>query len=156
MVALFHSEAIIRNIQVQSFLDNSLPTVNVDVVQIQQVVTNLMMNAAESMLDESNENRKITIWSETNGGDRVRVGVSDCGSGIEKEDLGKMFEPFFTTKRSGLGMGLSLSHSIVEAHGGHIWAENNPDKGATFYFDLPVVGIEEAEGTTKKGILRDE
>ena len=71
------------------------------------------------------------------GGRSVQVIVRDFGPGVEEEDLSKLFEPFFTTKRSGLGMGLSLSRSIIEAHGGHIWVENNPDRGATFYFDLP-------------------
>ena len=68
----------------------------------------------------------------------VQVAVRDFGPGIEEQELHKIFEPFFTTKRSGLGMGLSLSRSIIESHGGHIWAENNPDKGITFYFDLPI------------------
>ena len=69
----------------------------------------------------------------------VQVAVRDYGPGIEEQELQRIFEPFFTTKRSGLGMGLSLSRSIIESHGGHIWAENNPDKGATFYFDLPAI-----------------
>jgi two-component system sensor kinase FixL len=69
----------------------------------------------------------------------VKVAVRDFGSGIEEQALQRIFEPFFTMKRSGLGMGLSLSRSIIESHGGHIWAENNPDKGITFYFDLPAV-----------------
>ena len=67
----------------------------------------------------------------------VVVSVRDFGPGIENNDLTKLFDPFFTTKRSGLGMGLSLSRSIIETHGGHIWAENNSDTGATFYFNLP-------------------
>jgi two-component system sensor kinase FixL len=69
----------------------------------------------------------------------VQVAVRDFGSGIEEQELTNIFEPFFTMKRSGLGMGLSISRSIIESLGGHIWAENNPDKGVTFYFDLPFI-----------------
>ena len=71
--------------------------------------------------------------------DAVQVAVRDFGPGIEEKDLDHIFEPFFTTKRSGLGMGLSISRSIIEAHGGRIWAANNPDKGVTFYFEIPVL-----------------
>ena len=134
--SLFHSEAIIRNIDVDIFFVDPLPRVNIDVVQIQQVLTNLMMNAAESMLDEVQ--KKMVIRAHIIEGNRVRVAVGDCGPGIAEEDLDKIFESFFTTKRSGLGMGLSLSRSIIEAHGGYIRVENNPGKGATFSFDLPV------------------
>lgn len=135
-VSLFHSEAIIRNIDVDTFFVDPLPGVNIDVVQIQQVLTNLMMNAAESMLAEVQ--RKMVIRAHIVEGGKVRVTVSDCGPGIADEDLGRIFEPFFTTKRSGLGMGLSLSRSIIEAHGGHMRVENNPDRGATFSFELPL------------------
>jgi two-component system sensor kinase FixL len=136
VVSLFNSEAIIRDIRVETFLTDDLPNVNIDIVQIQQVLTNLMMNAAESMIQEGRD-RKISIRTEAGGGHRARVAVSDTGTGIEEKDIGKIFDPFFTTKRSGLGMGLSLSRSIIEAHGGHMGVENNTGRGATFYFDLP-------------------
>jgi len=70
----------------------------------------------------------------------VQVAVRDFGTGIEEKELHRVFEAFFTTKRSGLGMGLPLNRSIIESHGGHIWAQNNPDRGATFFFDLPIMG----------------
>ena len=136
VVSLFNREAIIRGIRVETFLTDDLPNVNIDTVQIQQVLTNLMMNAAESMIQEGRD-RKISIRTEAGGGRRARVAVSDTGTGIEVKDIGKIFDPFFTTKRSGLGMGLSLSRSIIEAHGGRMGVENNTGKGATFYFDLP-------------------
>jgi len=103
VISLFHSEAIIRNIDVGTSFVNPLPRVNIDVVQIQQVLTNLMMNAAESMMDEVK--RKMVIRAHIVEGNKVRVPVSDCGPGIADEDLGKIFDPFFTTKRSGPGDG---------------------------------------------------
>ena len=133
---LFHSEAIIRNVRVETDFADPMPRVMINKIQILQVVINLMMNAAESMLNVS-EGGKIVLHTMATDGGAVQVAVSDFGPGVEEEDLGRLFEPFFTTKRSGLGMGLSLSRSIIEAHGGHIWVENNRDKGATFYFDLP-------------------
>jgi two-component system sensor kinase FixL len=111
--------------------------VNIDVVQIEQVLLNLMMNAMEAMPDEVGD-RKISLRSEMGENHKVRLAVSDRGTGIPAEELYSVFEAFFTTKQSGLGMGLSLSRSIIEAHGGSIWAENNPDKGATFFIELPI------------------
>jgi PAS domain S-box-containing protein len=134
--SLFHSEAIIRNVTVETDCAYQLPQLMVNKTQILQVLINLMMNAAESMVDSS-EGGRIILQARLTDGDAVLVGVRDFGPGVQEEDMRKLFEPFFTTKRSGLGMGLSLSRSIIEAHGGHIRAENNPDKGATFYFDLP-------------------
>ncbi len=134
--SLFNSEAIIRNIRVETDCANPLPSVNINKIQILQVLINLMMNAAESMLDGPG-GRKIVLRTRVIDGRAVQVAVRDFGPGVEEEGLTKLFEPFFTTKRSGLGMGLSLSRSIIEAHGGHIWVENNADRGATFYFDLP-------------------
>jgi two-component system sensor kinase FixL len=118
-------------------LADALPLVHINKVQIQQVLINLMTNAAESMTQDESADRVILLQTAASGEGVVKVAVRDFGSGIEEQALRKIFEPFFTTKRSGLGMGLSLSRSIIESHGGHIWAENNPDKGMTFYFDLP-------------------
>ncbi len=136
-VALFRSEAIIRNLRVEMDLADPLPLLKVNRVQIQQVLINLMMNAAESMTQDDSARRVIVIRTSASNGGVVQVAVRDFGPGIEEEVLKRIFEPFFTTKRSGLGMGLSLSRSIIESHGGHIRAQNNPDKGITFYFDLP-------------------
>jgi PAS domain S-box-containing protein len=138
VVSLFNSEAIIRGIRVDTCLTDDLPNVNIDIIQVQQVLTNLLMNAAESMVGDGRD-RRISIRTGAGGGRSARVVVSDTGTGIEEKDIRKIFDPFFTTKRSGLGMGLSLSRSIIEAHGGRMGVENNADKGATFYFDLPAV-----------------
>jgi PAS domain S-box-containing protein len=139
VVAFFKAEAITRKIQLDLDFADLLPGVAANKIQVQQVVLNLMMNAAESMPDTSQE-RRITIRTALSDKGRVQVAVADTGSGIEEKDLGRVFEPFFTRKRSGMGMGLSISRTIIEAHGGHIWVRNNPDKGATFFFDLPVTG----------------
>jgi PAS domain S-box-containing protein len=139
MISLFHSEAIIRNIEVEMDLADPLPLVHVDRVQIQQVILNLIMNAADIMSHSGPENRKVILQTLPIDPATVQVAVRDFGTGIAEKDLDHIFEPFFTTKRSGLGMGLSICRSIIEAHGGRIWVANNPDKGVTFYFELPVL-----------------
>jgi two-component system sensor kinase FixL len=137
-VSLFKSEAIIRDVEVDVDVAPSLPSVRVNRVQIQQVMINLMMNAAEAMETEATPHRRLIIRvCELEGS--IQAAFRDFGKGIDIPETNKLFEPFFTTKTTGLGMGLSLSRSIMESHGGHIWAENNPDKGATFYFDLPAI-----------------
>ena len=137
VVSLFNSESIIRSIKVETDYADSLPPVTVEKIQIQQVMINLMMNAAESMAMSSPGDRKIVIETGLAGDGLIRVGVRDFGQGIRQDKINSIFQPFFTTKRTGLGLGLSLSRSIVEAHGGRIRAENNKERGATFSFDLP-------------------
>ena len=141
VISLMHSEAVLRNMTIETNCDNSLPQVTCHKVQIQQVMINLMLNAAEATSRVSG-NKKIVVTTcagETGG---VRVAVRDFGTGLgEGGESTMMFEPFFTTKRTGLGMGLFLSRSIIESHGGRVWAENNSDHGASFYFTLPDSGI---------------
>lgn len=137
-VSLFHSESVIRNIRVEINVTEPLAPVMIDKVLILQVLVNLLMNAAESMDLSASADREIGLATWATDDRTVIVAVRDAGPGIEAEELSKIFDPFFTTKRSGLGMGLSLSRSIIEGHGGRIWAENNhPDRGVTFYFELP-------------------
>jgi len=140
VVSILHSEAIFRNVHIETEFDGSLPPVLADRIQLQQVTLNLIMNAAEAMSRNLPEERRIILRTEaTDHG--VRVSVRDFGLGIDKENLERLFQPFFTTKGSGLGMGLAISKSIIEAHGGRIWAENNPEVGATFVFELPISAV---------------
>ena len=136
--ALFHGEAIIRKVDIAIDLDRSLPSINGDKVQLQQVVLNLFMNAADAMAEVSETNRKIMV--RTCAIDQtVRVAVRDFGPGIDPAKLDEIFQPFFTTKSTGMGMGLSVSNSIIRLHEGRIWAENNPDGGATFFVEIPAI-----------------
>ncbi len=138
VVSILHSEAIFRNVHIETEFGGSLPPVLADRIQLQQVTLNLIMNAAEAMSRNLPEERRIILRTEATD-HCVRVSVRDFGLGIDKENLERLFQPFFTTKGSGLGMGLTISKSIIEAHGGRIWAENNPEVGATFVFELPII-----------------
>jgi two-component system sensor kinase FixL len=140
VVQLVHSDAVLRNVRVSFEADSKLPFVRGDKVQLQQVALNLLLNAFDAMKDSPANERQVVMRAETNGTGVVEVSVRDHGAGLTSDKLDKIFQPFYTTKREGLGMGLSISRSIVEAHGGRLWAENNADRGATFYFTVPVGG----------------
>ncbi len=151
VVQIFHTESIFRNVHVETEFDGSLPPVLGDKVQLQQVALNLILNAADAVSDNPPEYREIIVGSGVMG-DRIRVTVRDFGPGIEEVNLERIFQPFFTTKDTGLGMGLSVCRTIVEAHGGHIWAENNPEGGATFFIELPI--YKSGKGQEKSGELQ--
>jgi signal transduction histidine kinase len=117
-----------------------LPEVSGDRVQLQQVLLNLVMNGIEAMSGVGDERRLLSIAGQHDqiaGQPMVRIGVRDAGVGIP-ENVDRLFEAFYTTKSHGLGMGLRISRSIVEAHGGRLWAASNAGPGATFYCALPV------------------
>ena len=109
-----------------------------DSIQIQQVLINLLTNALDAMDDQPLDARTIAISTRLENLEEIMVSISDCGGGLPPDTIETIFSPFHTTKSSGMGLGLSICKSIVEAHGGKIFAENNPDGGATFSFTLPV------------------
>ena len=125
-----------KGVNLQYRLDAEHDVVLADRVQIQQVLVNLLRNGLDAM--ETAERRELTVASRLSKPGVLEIAVSDSGSGISPDALARLFDPFFTTKAAGLGVGLSISRGIVEAHGGHMWAENNPDGGATFRFTLPL------------------
>ena len=120
-------------------LTDNLPTVSVDMIQIEQVLVNLLRNGLEAMTSADPAGREMLIRTFYNDKQQVQISVSDAGEGLPKGfHPEKVFEAFFTTKKEGMGMGLAISRSIIEAHGGRLWAERNPDRGTTFHFTLPV------------------
>ena len=121
-------------------LDDNLPPVRGDAIQLQQVFLNLVVNAIDAMTEVSDGPRRLTVETKRLAADRVQACVKDTGVGVKEDDLDHMFEAFVTTKTSGLGMGLSISRSLVEAHGGTIRAERNRDRGLSVYVDLPAGG----------------
>jgi signal transduction histidine kinase len=139
VVQLVHSDGILRNIRVEIECQDGLPSARGDRVQLQQVVLNLLVNAFDAMKDAPARERKVVVRAETNSADTVGISVRDHGTGLTSDKLVKIFQPFYTTKREGLGMGLPISRSIIEAHGGRLWAESNVDRGATFYFTVPAI-----------------
>jgi PAS domain S-box-containing protein len=140
VATLLHSDAILQDVQILLALDDGLPAVLGDRVQLQQVALNILLNAFDAMKDCQMCDRKISVTAKLDdGGQTIKVAVRDGGIGLTTEKLDKVFQPFYTTKRDGMGMGLSICRSIIEAHGGQLWAENNSNaRGATFYFTVPV------------------
>ena len=137
MISLMSGEAGRRAISVQTELSATLPNIWADRVQLQQVFMNLMLNGIDA-IDEGNDARDLTIKSRRHDNGHVLISVSDTGIGLPPEITDKVFDAFFTTKPRGTGMGLSISRSIIESHGGRLWATRNSGRGATFQFTLPV------------------
>jgi signal transduction histidine kinase len=136
-VALLSGLASARHVEVSTLLSSeSLPVMG-DRVQLQQVIINLIMNSIDAVSSISGEKRWITVRT-TLGDSMALISVSDCGLGVPADRLKEIFEPFFTTKQHGMGMGLSIARTIVEAHEGKIWAESRPDGGAFFCVVIPL------------------
>ena len=131
-------DAVAYSCEVETSLAKDLPLIEVDPVQIQQVLVNLVSNALDAMRQTPPDRRKVEISTAGNGDGEVRLSVRDHGTGIRTEVHDRLFDQFFTTKEHGLGMGLAIVRSIIEAHGGQIDVENVVDGGALFYFTLPV------------------
>jgi signal transduction histidine kinase len=136
-IMLVKRELSIQLISLRTDLAPSLPMILGDRVQLQQVIINLMMNGIEAMQPITDRQRELVIRSDQDETGRVRVSVTDCGVGISAEIATRLFNAFFTTKSSGMGMGLSICRSIVEAHEGRLSAAPNEGPGATFQLVLP-------------------
>ena len=139
VIALCHTEAVKHGVAVRMQLAEGLPLVQGDRVQLQQVILNLTMNAIEAMRGVGERARELLVSTEPAAGGGVRVAVRDLGPGLAPAKLERVFEPFYTTKPGGLGMGLSICRSLIEAHQGRLWAEANERRGAVFQFTVPVL-----------------
>ena len=139
MTILLHNEASRYSISVRTELEADFPLVMGDRVQLQQIFMNLILNAIDAVKDVDGT-RELAIKSQREENDQLLVSVSDTGVGLPEQQADQIFNAFFTTKRQGIGMGLSISRSIVEIHGGRLWAEKNAGVGAIFLFSLPAAG----------------
>jgi PAS domain S-box-containing protein len=137
VLALARSELIDRHVAVTTRLKPGLPSILGDRVQLQQVMLNLLLNACEAMSIKTSAERRLTMSTALDGDGFLLASIADRGSGVPPDAADRLFEPFFTTKPQGLGLGLSICRSIIAAHGGRLWADNNADGGATFTLALP-------------------
>ena len=136
-VGLVRDDLLKKRIVLRIELSDGLPFVRGDRIQLQQVILNLIMNGSEALTSVADGSRELIVISQKSGTDRVLVAVRDSGAGMDPQNMDRIFDAFFTTKPTGMGMGLSISRSIIEAHGGSIWAEPNDGSGLTVQFTLP-------------------
>lgn len=136
--ALAENEARRKRVLLKQDLPNDLPRVRGDRVQLQQVILNLVMNGMESIVRSKNGPRELSIASSNHQSDTVLVAVGDTGEGLDSASHDRIFDAFFTTKPGGMGMGLAISRTIIESHGGRLWAAANSPQGAVFQFTLPI------------------
>ena len=137
-LSLINNYEIMRNISFKLELDENIHLIAGDRIQLQQVILNLILNSSEALMDTAEKMRTIVVRTSQEDVHKVTLSVKDNGPGIEEKVMSRLFEPFYTTKQDGLGIGLTISRSIIEEHAGHLWAENNPDSGTTFYFTVPI------------------
>jgi signal transduction histidine kinase len=137
VIALSRSDLQRNRVVLQSELADGLPNVTGDRIQLQQVILNLLRNASDAMVDVHDRPRQLLIRTEREDEDRVRASVRDAGVGIDAQIMNKLFDAFYTTKSDGMGIGLSISRSIIERHHGRLWAEPNDGPGATFLLSIP-------------------
>ena len=137
VIALLRSELQRSRVILRAELDDDIPLVTGDRVQLQQVILNLLRNASDAMSGVDDRPRQLVIRTERDEDDRVRLSVQDAGVGFEPQDEGRLFDAFYTTKSGGMGIGLSVSRSIIESHHGRLWAAPNDGPGATFSFSIP-------------------
>ena len=137
VIALSLSDLQRNRVVLQSELADDLPAITGDRIQLQQVILNLVRNASDAMAGVHDRPRQLLIRTEREDGEHVRLAVRDAGVGLDRQSMDKLFDAFFTTKSDGMGIGLSVSRSIVERHHGRLWAEPNDGPGATFSFSIP-------------------
>jgi C4-dicarboxylate-specific signal transduction histidine kinase len=138
IMSLSVGELQLDGVMVRMELDPALPTIRGDRVQLQQVILNLILNASDAMKDVATRPRELMLKTALQDDAALRLTVADSGTGIEPVQVGKLFEPFNTTKSKGMGIGLFISRSIIERHGGRLWAEQNEPDGARFCFSIPL------------------
>jgi signal transduction histidine kinase len=137
VIELTRGEAQKNGVAVRTQLADGLPLIQGDRVQLQQVILNLIVNAVQAMSSVSEGARDLLISTGTEGSDRVLVEVRDSGPGLPSSSAERLFDAFYTTKADGMGMGLSICRSMIEAHGGRLWASANEPRGAVFRFTVP-------------------
>ncbi len=153
VMTLVHSDAVLQNVQIAFERKSDLPRVQGDRVQLQQVILNLLVNAFDAVKDCPARDRQVIVRVVEEGARMLKATVRDRGVGLSGDALDKVFQPFYTTRRDGLGMGLAICRSIVEAHGGRLWAESNPDRGVTFCFTVPLY---DDRGSSARQALRNK
>jgi signal transduction histidine kinase len=148
VMALVSSELLRSNVELKAELAADPTPVVGDRIQLQQVILNLILNGKDAMSSVQTRPRELLITSREGKAGELLVAVRDTGHGLETKDVERIFDPFFTTKPEGMGLGLSISRTIIEAHGGTLWATQNEDKGATIQFALPPSSGSESDATT--------
>jgi len=138
VIALSLSDLQRNGVALQLELAERLPSIMGDRIQLQQVILNLLRNAAEAMAEVDNRPRQLVVRTAPENDTGVRVTVRDAGIGLDRQSLDRLFDAFYTTKQGGMGIGLSVSRSIIERHHGRMWAEPNDGPGASFAFSIPV------------------
>ena len=138
------TDAVAKRVTLEYAVESGLPPVSGDRVHLSQVLINLIINGMDAITSSERPRGLVRIAARPAPERAVELAVMDSGTGIPPHMLSRLFEPFFTTKENGMGMGLAVSRTIVEAHGGRFWAENNPTGGATFRFTIPTVQVSRA------------
>jgi signal transduction histidine kinase len=144
-VKLVRHEALRHGVTIRFEFASELPPVRGDRIQLQQVIVNVAVNGMEAMTSVQDRERVLIVRTQRDQSDRILVTVADVGIGIEPENLNRIFGAFHTTKPGGLGMGLAICRSIIEAHGGRLWAEANVPRGASFRFTVPAAAANTSE-----------
>ena len=148
VIDIARADIIGRGVSLSTRFERGLAPIAGDRVQLQQVLLNLVLNACDAMNAVPEATRRLTIVTMACPEDSVRVTVCDTGPGVAGDQLERVFEPFVTSKTQGLGLGLAVCRSIVAAHEGRLWAENNPDGGASFCFELPCLSGAQKESVS--------